>query len=1242
MPRSTSTGHFRDGVTELASRCSSRKLRDCFVLLTGLALFAFSSARRQMRPGTPSVGATRAPFTVTVTLAQAGTAVLTGGVAGLEFTLSPNSGPGYCTEAAYAQGAQCQVDVVFSPHFPGLRRGAVVLRDVSTTEVLGTAQISALANGALPVLYPGLTSTVAGQEDFLYQSPSVSDGIPAVSAPVQLPKGIAIDASGNLYIADYLNYLIRKVTANAAGTLDGNSLISTVAGNGNPGFSGDGGPANQASIASPTGLALDGAGNLYFADTNNDVIRKIDTAGVITTVAGQSRTAGYTGDGGPAIAATLDHPEGVAFDLAGNLLIADTHNNRIRVVSLGAVTPTISTLATGALDLPSQMAVQADGTLLISNTGSNQVLEFRSGSLSVLAGSGVRGDNGDGGAATAAQLNQPVGIAVDPAGNIYIADQGNNRLRVVDAASQKISTVAGTGSESFAGDCSADASAPPNLCGPQTGASFNGPWSVQFSPLGELYLSDPFHNRVRRFSGNNVLARYATIRNLKTSPPQTVTLRNLGNAPLRLTTPTCSQTKLDAAPPACAFPAAAVTTLASLDSLPIALDFTPDVPGPFPYNGTGSVQFNVASTTPVQTPPVINVQAQVLDVNPTTVTLTPASNPGVANAPIHFIATVSNNNAGAFTGSVTFTADSAVVCSSVSLVGVTAPCDITFTSIGHHTVVAEYSGDAQDADSQSVPLDEIIKLSLDPSSGLIASPSPQTVTEQVTLTFHAVAPSGGATPTGTVTFGDGATVLGAVPLSGGIATYSTASLAVGSHVLSASYAGDHTYMPYQAGTTETIQKASTSTVLGSNSAAVLSGGTVMLTATVSPTITTPLSGTVAFQDGQTMLASSVPLNSSNQAVFSTTSLASGAHQIRAVYSGDTESDASTSASLTETINLIGTLTTLTASANPLNAGAVLHLTAQVVIDPGLTPNGPVSGSITFTEGGAALATVPLDANASASLDLNALPVGTHALVASYHGNSNYAQSSGTVTEAVQHTDTSVAGASQTPVALAGTPVTLSATVTSSTGIPTGTISFQDGTVALGTAPLDAQGRASYTTTRLLAGTHNLTVAYQGDANYNPSTSAPFSQQINKANPQLTLAGPSNPVNVTTLATFTANLSTPGVPPTGTLTLYDGPTAIATQQVGNAGNFILSSSALSVGQHSITIAYGGDANTAATTSAAVNTAVQQAPSTTNLVSSANPAILGAPLTLTASVTSVTGSLTGSVQFLMAHRCSAPSR
>ena len=220
----------------------------------------------------------------------------------------------------------------------------------------------------------------------------LGDGGAATAAALMNPGGVAVDAAGTLYIADTDNNRIRKVTT--AG------VITTVAGNGLAGAGGDGGQAVFASLHSPHGVAVDAAGNLYIADTDNNRIRKVTPAGIITTVAGTG-ISGHSGDGGPATAARLNYPVGVAVDAAGNLYIADTGNSRIR-----KVTP--------------------------------------AGVITTLAGTGIGGYSGDGGPATAAQLKYPFGVAVDAAGNLYIADSGNNSIRKVTPAGI-ITTVAGNG-----------------------------------------------------------------------------------------------------------------------------------------------------------------------------------------------------------------------------------------------------------------------------------------------------------------------------------------------------------------------------------------------------------------------------------------------------------------------------------------------------------------------------------------------------------------------------------------------------------------------------------------------------------------------------------------------------------------------------------------------------------------------------------------------------------------------------
>ncbi len=207
----------------------------------------------------------------------------------------------------------------------------------------------------------------------------IGDGGDAAAARLNAPEGVAADGAGNLYIADTLNHAIREVLSGG--------IIITIAGNGVPGYSGDGGPAYAALLDNPTGLAVDGAGNVYIADSGNHAIRKIDTLGMIATVAGTG-APGFGGDGGPATAAQLNAPAGVALDSAGNLYIADSGNQRIREVA-------------------------GDGT------------------ITTLAGSGLAGYGGDGGPALLAELNQPAGLAIDAGGNIFLADQANRCIRLL-------------------------------------------------------------------------------------------------------------------------------------------------------------------------------------------------------------------------------------------------------------------------------------------------------------------------------------------------------------------------------------------------------------------------------------------------------------------------------------------------------------------------------------------------------------------------------------------------------------------------------------------------------------------------------------------------------------------------------------------------------------------------------------------------------------------------------------------
>ncbi len=351
----------------------------------------------------------------------------------------------------------------------------------------GNLYIADLGNHRIRKVDPaGVISTVAGTGERGYSG----DGDTATAARLYQPFGVAVDGSGNLYIADTGNNRIRKV--------DPAGLISPIAGTGRRSYDGDGGPATAAQIASPSGVAADDSGNLYIADTANSRVRKVDAAGGISTVAGNG-VWGYSGDGGPAIAAQITSPEGVAVDGSGNLYIADTWNNRIRKVDAAGVISTVAgtgqsgyrgdggPAAAARLSAPRGVAADDSGNLYIADRNNHLVCKVdAAGIVSTVAGHGVRDYSGDGGPATAAGLYFPSSVAVDGSGNLYIANRGNHRIHKVDAGGI-IFTVAGTGTPGYSGDG-----------GPATAAQLHYPSGVAVDGSGNLYIADAWNHRIRR------------------------------------------------------------------------------------------------------------------------------------------------------------------------------------------------------------------------------------------------------------------------------------------------------------------------------------------------------------------------------------------------------------------------------------------------------------------------------------------------------------------------------------------------------------------------------------------------------------------------------------------------------------------------------------------------------------------------------------------------------------------------
>ena len=340
----------------------------------------------------------------------------------------------------------------------------------------------------------GVIRTVAGNGT----SGFGGDGGPAISAELNFPTDIAVDSAGSLYIADFQNNRIRKVTAGGA--------ISTVAGNGTGGYSGDGSSATSAQIYQPEGLAIDSAGNLYIADSGNNRVRKVTVGGLISTIAGNG-SLGYSGDGGFATSAQFHQPEGLAVDSGGNLYIADSDNNRIRKVTADGVISTVAGSGTAGysgdggpatsaqISFPLGVVVDAAGNLYIADTNNNRIRKVTTdGVISTVAGTGTFGYSGDGGPATSARLSQPEGMALDAAGSFYIADSFNNRVRRV-TPDGVINTVAGDGVVGYSGDG-----------GPATSAQISLPLSVALDGAGNLYMADTHNNRARSVSSGSPIS----------------------------------------------------------------------------------------------------------------------------------------------------------------------------------------------------------------------------------------------------------------------------------------------------------------------------------------------------------------------------------------------------------------------------------------------------------------------------------------------------------------------------------------------------------------------------------------------------------------------------------------------------------------------------------------------------------------------------------------------------------------
>ncbi|MGB7267140.1 MAG: Ig-like domain repeat protein, partial [Terracidiphilus sp.] len=1146
-------------------------------------LLAAAGARAQF--GSQPVGAMTGNQSVMVNAAVAGTVssveVLTLGSAGGDFAVG--AGSSTCGSATLSVGEQCTESVTFTPTTPGLRLGAVVLMgNVSGVQtVLGTAYLSGTGSGGLGVLVSGNVLPVAGQFG-LYTA--VDDGQPATQAELYLPSGVAVDGAGNMYIADSGHNRIRMVCASAtSATIQGTScagagIISTIAGNGNPSYTGDGGAAANATLNNPADVALDGAGNLYIADSGNGVIRVITAAtGTITTVAGNASgticgsSSDAVGDGCAATQAKFNQPEGVTLDGSGNLYIADTSNHRIREVS--AATGTITTIAgngfangngTGGyngdgiaatsaeLNFPYAVAFDAAGNMYIPDSRNDRVREVKAVGGAITASSTIVTFAGTGNAgatpctatpvaATQADVWSPSGVAVDAGGNVYIAETQNAAIRKVSAATGLISTLAENGCGDF------------YYGGQFQGVQLYGPVGLFLDGSGDLYFADTLDMVVREVQGNFAALQYTTpVRQGETSATQIETVENDGNAGLDLTSITAGTN------------AATDTTVAnsctSGASLPadaeceIGAVFAPAASPTLTSDQTETPSINVAedaqpSLVANNSPLDIELVGTAEPVNSTTTILSSTPNPSGFGQSVTFTVTVTTGaGTGNLTGTVsladTFNGNTTTLVSGLALdASGAATFSISTLGVGQHSIVASYGGDTTHFSSSSTPA--LIQSVLEgTATALTSSVNPSAVGQSVTFTATvSVSGGGGVTPDGTVTFMDGTTILGTQTLSGGgVATYSTTALANGVHQITAAYNGDSA-KEIEGSTSAALSQdvlAASSTVLVSSQNPSIYGNPVTFTATVPSSATAAPTGTVSFLDGGAQIGTGTLTGNPAIATFTTSTLMVGTHSITASYAGDTYNGASSSGPLSQKVNQAQTSTAVTAAPSPGVAGAAETITATVKVIAGA---GTPTGTVTFTSGGTQLGSATLS-NGTAAIT-PALAPGSYQIVATYIGD---ADDSGSASAAlpltvVQATTQNALAITPNP-ALVQAPITFTAKVTGNGGAPTGSVNFLANGNVIGAGSVNSSGTATFSTSALAAGTYAVTAVYMGDANDSGSTSAPVQLTVALATTATAVTVTPSPALVGAAITFTAKVTGNGGTPTGSVNFLANGNSIA--------------------------------------------------------------------------------------------------